>query len=165
MMLDGNRRILEQEVSKPARLGQTMSRFGQYFQRYWFALLLAFAFIMVATWTQIYGPQIIGQAVDCYLFPTDPALCWFTEISLDATLETRLAGLGQMTLILIGLFILGAATSGLAFYSMRWAGENVLRKMRQDLFRHMHSLSLGYYAKNEMGDVMSRVTNDADTIR
>jgi ATP-binding cassette subfamily B protein len=37
--------------------------------------------------------------------------------------------------------------------------------MREDLFRHIHRLSLGYYAENEAGNIMSRVTSDTDTIQ
>ena len=33
------------------------------------------------------------------------------------------------------------------------------------MFAHIHRLSLGYYSKHEAGDVMSRITNDADTIQ
>ncbi len=36
--------------------------------------------------------------------------------------------------------------------------------LRTEVFEHVHRLSLGYYAKNEAGDVMSRITNDTNTI-
>src|SRR5262249_5616977 len=44
-------------------------------------------------------------------------------------------------------------------------GQNVLRKLRIDVFEHIHRLSLGYFTRHEAGDVMSRITNDADTIQ
>jgi len=37
--------------------------------------------------------------------------------------------------------------------------------MRVELFNHMHRLSLGFYAEQEAGDLMSRITNDTDTIQ
>ena len=48
---------------------------------------------------------------------------------------------------------------------MTWTGQHVLRRMRQDLFRKLQPLSLSYYAENEAGDLMSRITNDTDTIQ
>ena len=48
---------------------------------------------------------------------------------------------------------------------MTWAGQHVLRTLRAQVFRHIHRLSLGYYARNEAGDVMSRITSDTDTIQ
>ena len=41
----------------------------------------------------------------------------------------------------------------------------MLRTLREQVFAHIHRLSLGYYSKHEAGDVMSRITNDADTIQ
>src|SRR6185295_4763534 len=46
-----------------------------------------------------------------------------------------------------------------------YAGQSVLRALRVDVFAHIQRLSLGYYSKHEAGDVMGRITNDADTIQ
>jgi ATP-binding cassette subfamily B multidrug efflux pump len=77
----------------------------------------------------------------------------------------RLAGLGRLIAVIIGLMVGSAVLTGLTFFSMTWAGQHVLRGMRQDVFRHLHALSLGYYAEHEAGDLMSRITNDSDTIQ
>ncbi|HET6343955.1 MAG TPA: ABC transporter ATP-binding protein, partial [Myxococcota bacterium] len=53
----------------------------------------------------------------------------------------------------------------LQFFLMTWAGQRVLRALRTQLFRHLHRLSLGYFARNEAGGVMSRITNDIDTMQ
>ena len=60
---------------------------------------------------------------------------------------------------------LSAVLTGLQFYCMTYMGQNVLRTLREQVFAHIHRLSLGYYSKHEAGDVMSRITNDADTIQ
>jgi ATP-binding cassette subfamily B protein len=78
--------------------------------------------------------------------------------------EARLAGLGRLMLIVVGLMVMGSALTGLTFFSMSWAGQHVLRRMRTDVFRHLHRLSIGYYAEHEAGDLMSRITNDSETI-
>jgi ATP-binding cassette, subfamily B, multidrug efflux pump len=76
----------------------------------------------------------------------------------------RIAGLGRLILLIVILFVLGAILTGLTFFSMTWAGQHVLRGMRVAVFKHLHSLHLGYYAENEAGDLMSRITNDTETI-
>lgn len=83
----------------------------------------------------------------------------------DAITAAKIAGLTQMVIVLVLLYLLGAVVNGLAFYGMAWTGQNVLRQIRQDLFQQMNRLSLGYYVKNDAGNVMSRVTNDTDTIQ
>jgi ATP-binding cassette subfamily B protein len=55
--------------------------------------------------------------------------------------------------------------TGITFYLMSWTGQHVLRQMRVALFKHLHSLSIGYYGEHEAGDLMSRITNDSDTIQ
>jgi ATP-binding cassette subfamily B multidrug efflux pump len=76
----------------------------------------------------------------------------------------RLAGLTRLIGVLITLYLAGAALGGLTFFSMTWAGQHVLRSLRVDVFQHIHRLSLSYYAEHEAGDLMSRITNDAETI-
>ncbi len=76
----------------------------------------------------------------------------------------RLAGLGRVTLILIGLYAVGAILTGLTFFTMTWTGQHVLRQLRTAVFAHLHRLHIGYYAENEAGDLMSRITNDTETI-
>jgi ATP-binding cassette, subfamily B, multidrug efflux pump len=163
--MDGGRRLFEREALKPRNLGQTLWRFAGYFRRRWYGLLLALVLIIANTWTQVVSPGIIGQAVDCYLFPTDPAACWYATITPDMSGAERLAGLGQIALVLVALYLAGAVLAGLAFFFMRWAGQDALRAIRRDLFEHIHRLSMGFYARQEAGDIMSRVTNDTDTIQ
>jgi ATP-binding cassette subfamily B protein len=62
--------MLNQETLKPRNLGETLARLGSYFNRFWYMILLAVAFVVVATWTQVTTPELMGQATDCFLVPT-----------------------------------------------------------------------------------------------
>jgi ATP-binding cassette subfamily B protein len=81
------------------------------------------------------------------------------------TATDRLVGLGRLILMLVGLYVTGALLNGLTFFSMTWAGQHVLRTLRLKVFEHLHSLPLSYYADHEAGDLMSRITNDTETIQ
>ncbi len=184
MMIDGNRQLLDMETSKAKSLGSTLWNFFLYFRRYGLGAILSFTLIAIASWTQIVSPMLIGQAVDCYLFVRDPAACTHTEdnslaiearINADESIadpdkagtiqQAKLRGLGEIVLLLLALFLGGALANGIAFYTMNWTGQNVLRAMRVDLFRHLHSLSLKYYSGENSGDLMSRITNDTNIIQ
>jgi len=204
----GPRAIMEREVSKPKNPSETLRRFASYFRPYGLVLLLAAGLVILSTWTQVTAPELIGQAVDCYLVPaastggggfagaapalpappgspeggpvaqaqvsgaegaqeqSSSSLCWY-DPSASALMsnEERIAGLGSIVLRLIGLFVLGSVATGLTFYSMTWAGNHVLKQLRVQVFEHLHRLSLGYYAENEAGNLMSRITNDTETIQ
>jgi ATP-binding cassette subfamily B protein len=181
---DGLRRLMSQDTLKPKRLGDTLARFGRYFKAYWPVLILVTILVIVATWAQVTAPELIGQAVDCYLTPAAVAAfgnfpgapeggaasgavsnCTLIANTELLTQADRLAGLGQVMLFIVGLYLMTSVLTGLTFYLMSYAGQRVLRQMRVDLFKQLHRLSLGYYAEHEAGDLMSRITNDSDTIQ
>lgn len=165
MMMGGDmRRIMGGETSKPKRVGVTLRRFWTYFARYKLRVALLLILLIGSVYAQVASPELIGQAVDCYLIPTTPEACWFADVPASATSAEKIAGLGSLVLTLVGLFVMGAVMDSLSFYTMRWTGENVLRHIREDLFRKVHRLSLGFYARSEAGNVMSRVTSDTDTL-
>ena len=199
--------ILNQETLKPRSLASTLGRLGSYFGRFWPGLIVAVLFVLVATWTQVTVPELIGQATDCFLVPlgtgqlggasnsfalsqaansssacwvsSDPAsqagTHWLISRAFQAggfastgpesmSAAGRMAGLTRLIGIIISLFVLGALVTGLTFYAMAWAGQHVLRALRTDVFDRLHQLSLSYFAVNEAGDLMSRITNDTSAI-
>jgi len=62
--------MLNQETIKPRQLSETLARLGRYFSRFWYMILLALGFVVIATWTQVTTPELTGQATDCFLVPT-----------------------------------------------------------------------------------------------
>ena len=71
MMHGGGRMrgLLDSEALKPRNVGETLARLGTYFGRFWYMLILAALFVVIATWTQVTTPDLIGQATDCFLVP------------------------------------------------------------------------------------------------
>lgn len=160
----GPGRMLNTEVQKPKNVLATIARFWPYFRPYWFAVALTLILITASAQLQVTAPELIGQAVDCYLFPRADA-CWYTTVNPAATIADRMGGLAGLTGWLLVIFIGGAFLQGLAFFSMNWTGQRALRQIREDVFAHIHQLSLGYFSRNEAGNVMSRITSDTDTIQ
>ncbi|MSP14983.1 MAG: ABC transporter ATP-binding protein [Chloroflexi bacterium] len=174
----GVQRLFGQDTLKPKNTGATLARLAGYFKSWWPALLAVVVLMIIGTWTQVTAPELLGQAVDCYLSPQAstqaqiPGLstgvknnCWFTTVSTTRTTNDLLQGLGSLVLITIVLYLVGSITGGLQFFMMTWAGQHVLMKLRLDVFKHLHRLSLGYYAQNEVGNLMSRITNDTDALQ
>lgn len=181
---EGLRRIMSQETLKPKRVSETLGRFAEYFKPYAITLVLAILLVIGATWAQVTAPALIGQAVDCYLAPAAAASsgnlasipgagspaegqtnCSLVDHPLELSKSERLSGLGTTILEIIGLYILTSVLTGLTFYLMSWSGSHVLRQIRVDLLKHLHRLSIGFYSEQEVGGLMSRITNDTDTIQ
>jgi len=180
----GISRVMGGESLKPQKVGVTLRRFAVYFRPYWYLLAIAAVMLVGATWAQVESPKLIGQLVDCYLTPsavTALGNSQFAELggvasgavnnctmeSDPAVLSTaeRLEGLGRIALMIVGLSLMTAILTGITVYLMNWSGQHVLKQMRVELFNHLHRLSLGFYAEQEAGDLMSRITNDTDTIQ
>ena len=106
--------------------------------------------------TLSYSHQIVYKAYRLGGFEVlDPA---------TASSDERIAGLGRLILVMIGLFVLGAVLTGATFFTMAWTGQHVLRVLRVEVFGQLHRLSLSYYSEHEAGDLMSRITNDTTAI-
>ena len=180
--------MFRQEASKPQAVRATLGRFWRYFSAYRHVLLVVALLVVVSTYLQVTIPDLIGQTVDCYLTPATQAAfarssgvpgaaatagpaasaatnCWYTTVNPQATTADYLAGLGRLILLITALFVATSALTGLQFYLMTYTGQRVLRSVRIDVFKHIQRLSLGYFTRHEAGDVMSRITNDADTIQ
>ncbi len=187
------RAALETEARKPRRLSTTLRRFGAYFRPYWPVLLLVAAMLGVNAYVQVAAPELLGQAVDCYMAPAlvgqalqsfqeglpdlptalgaEDAMegpgqgnCWYDTVPPRPDRAYLLGGLTRIVLVLLGLYVAGTVAAGLMFFAMSWAGQHVLRTLRVQLFRHLHRLSLGFYTRNDAGDLMSRITNDTSVI-
>jgi ATP-binding cassette subfamily B protein len=181
----GREMALQVEVRKPRSVRATLKRFWQYFKKYSAQLMLVVALVLTSTYMQVLTPDLIGQAVDCYLTPatqrafissnastqtsiqtpTRPINCWWTQPNPQASNEEFIAGLGGLILVIVALFAGSAILTGAQIFVTSVTGQSVLRAIRVQVFAHIHRLSFGYYSKHEAGDVMSRITNDADTIQ
>ncbi|MCB0062297.1 MAG: ABC transporter ATP-binding protein, partial [Caldilineaceae bacterium] len=181
-MIGGPGHLLRTEVVKPRSVRATLGRFAGYFKPYWYWLVVAALLLIGNAWVQVITPELLGQAVDCYLTPQTVAVagvaeqvgqavnaaeqnCWYDPLPADADAAMRMNGLLQLVLVLVGLFIAGSATGGAMFFLMGWTGQHVLRQLQIKLFAQLHQLSLRFYSEHETGDLMSRITNDVSTIQ
>jgi ATP-binding cassette, subfamily B, multidrug efflux pump len=173
MMLGQRDWVFQQEARKPKAVGETLARFWTYFRGYAHILAFVGVLVVVSTYLQVAIPNLMGQAVDCFLAPagqgavasTSAANCWYTTLPPQATADDYIRGLGGLALLITAMFVASSLLTGLQFFLMTYAGQNVLRTLRNEVFAHIHRLSLGYYSTHEAGDVMSRITNDADTVQ
>ena len=67
--------------------------------------------------------------------------------------------------LLVGLAAISFASAALQRLMTGYLGHRILRDLRSDMFRHLNRLSLGFYDREEVGRVMSRVTSDVVTLQ
>ncbi|MFW6001026.1 MAG: ABC transporter ATP-binding protein [Halanaerobium sp.] len=76
-------------------------------------------------------------------------------------------GMIQLSLV-AGMMILVYFLKGVSYYGktylVSYVSQKTIRDMRDDLYAHLHNLSLSFYSKNKTGDILSRVTNDVQQL-
>ena len=92
-------------------------------------------------------PQVIGRAIN--------------DLNVGVT---------QHKIVTYSLALIGIALSkGIFQFLMRWALIGISREiefdLRNDLFKHLESLSYSYYQRTRVGDIMARATNDLNAVR
>jgi ABC-type multidrug transport system fused ATPase/permease subunit len=106
---------------------------------------LATLSLLAATAVTLAPPYLVGRAVD--------------EVRRG---DTHL--LGWIVVAFVAAGVLGIAFSYTQTYFTGWTGERMLADLRNQLFRHLQRLSLGYYERNRAGVIISRLTNDVEAL-
>jgi subfamily B ATP-binding cassette protein MsbA len=94
------------------------------------------------------------------------AMPWALSILVDSVVVTQsLSQLNRIVLILAGIFVLRSAFSFVYTYVTAWVGERVVANLRREIYGHLLSLSLGFFATQRVGEIVSRVGSDVLVIQ
>ncbi len=75
------------------------------------------------------------------------------------------AMVAQTAIMLVSLFFVQAVLSVGHLYLQAWISQHVVADVRRHVFRHLHGLSLNFFAKRRTGELLSRLMNDVGTIQ
>lgn len=135
----------------------SMAKLLRYMGRYKFRFILMFVFAVAGTVFNIWGPKILGKAT--------------TE--LFSGLVAKVNGTGginfeKIAMILMGVMILYLASSCFSFiqgFVMTGISNDVTYNLRKDISKKINRLPLNYFESRTNGEILSRVTNDVDTLQ
>ncbi|MBK7142707.1 MAG: ABC transporter ATP-binding protein [bacterium] len=93
------------------------------------------------------------------------SLAFITQHAIDDYITTGIAdGFGLVILLYFGVMALALVASyGETFVTM-WLGQKVQYDIRMEIFRHLQRLHLGYFDRNPVGRLLTRVTNDVNVL-
>jgi len=121
-------------------------------------LLMVLTFSVLSTIFTITAPKIIGLAVDKLYEGVMSKI----NHNPDAFIDFRY--IGFIALILLGVYLLTSLFSYLQEYTMAGVAQNIIQRMRNDIAEKLQHLPLKFYDSRTHGEILSRVTNDIDTI-
>jgi ATP-binding cassette subfamily B protein len=73
-------------------------------------------------------------------------------------------GIAQIALLYVGTLVLSFFCEFLQTYYMQWTGQMVMFDLRSQIFRHLQRMHIGFYDKNPVGRLVTRVTTDVDAL-
>jgi ATP-binding cassette, subfamily B, multidrug efflux pump len=150
----------EEEVLGKAYDSRLMRRILRYLRPYRWQVTVALASIVLKAGADVLGPFLTMVAIDRYLAPTHGKPAWLTS-----WLSPRpLTGIGEIAGIYVGLTIFSFLLEYLQTYFMQWAGQMVMFDLRSEIFRHLQRMHIGFYDKNPVGRLVTRVTTDVDAL-
>ena len=124
----------------------TLLRLSDYLRPYHRRLWLVASLVIVATLLGLAGPALLGRAIDHYVIGGDRD------------------GLAHIALQILAVYLLQGLFTVLHGIIMIRVGQHFVADIRAALFAHFQALSMDFHDRNRVGDLMSRISNDSETI-
>ena len=140
-------------MKKPKDGKKTLFRILHYLEEYRFQLVLVALLVIVSSGAGVVGTYFLKPIIDNYIAP------WIGNANPD------LSGLLRTIILLAVIYAAGALCTYAYNRIMVNIAANSLYKMRMDMFTHMQTLPIRYFDSRTHGEIMSRYTNDIDTLR
>src|SRR5699024_11143257 len=124
----------------------TLKRLWQFMRGERTVIIFIVCIVVVTSLLGILGPYILGQIIDKYFVPGN------------------FSGVGKILLLLLFIYILHSLTTLTQSFLMVGASQRTIFNMRYELFNHMQYLPIDFYNRRQHGELMSRMTNDIETL-
>ena len=151
----GGHGMLPTEKAKDFK-GSMKKLFG-YMGRYKFRFILMFIFAVAGTAFNIAGPKILGKATT-ELFNGLVA-------KVNGTGGIDFSKIGMILLWTLGLYVASACFSLIQGFVMTGISNDVTYNLRKDISKKINRLPMNYFESRTNGEILSRVTNDVDTLQ
>ena len=124
--------------------------------RYKFRLIAVIVFAVLSTIFNIAGPKVLAKAT------TALATGWVAK--LHGTGSIDFGYIGKILLILLAMYLVSAAFSFCQSWIMSGLSQKMCYDFRRQISEKINRLPLAYFEKRTVGEVLSRITNDVDTL-
>lgn len=128
-----------------------------YLSPFKFKILIVVIFAALSTVFTIVGPKILAKA-------TDELTAGLMRIITGAAEGIDFGYIANVLLFLVGLYALSALFSYIQGFTMSGVSAKVSYNMRRAIMEKIDRLPVSYFHKTSQGDVLSRITNDVDTL-
>ena len=140
-------------IAKPKNIGKILKRLLNYMSEYRFQLIIVGILIIVSSLAGVAGTYFLKPIINNYIVP------------FIGNENPDLSGLISILTLMGTIYLAGVLSSYIHARLMLNISTGTLKRMRVELFSHMESLPIKYFDTHTHGELMSRYTNDIDTLR
>ena len=126
--------------------GPVFRRLLTYAAPYWWQFVICLLLVLGITVIEIYRPILTGKAIDLFSVSAD-----FSEIAL-------------LSVQYIVVLVLGFLFNFLNTWILQLTGQTIIYNIRQEVFEHIHKLSMRFFDITPVGKIVTRVTNDVEAL-
>ena len=134
----------------------TIGRLLAYMGKFKFALIGVLLFAVGSTVFNVVGPKILGQATT--------ELFHGLMAKVQGTGGIDFGKIGMILLLLLGLYVLSALFAFVQGWIMTGVTQKLCYRLRRDISEKIHRMPMKYFESKTVGEVLSRITNDIDTL-
>lgn len=147
----------QKAIKTSDNFGKTLRRIIKLlFKKYTVSTILVVVFALVSTIFGIVGPKIMGRATT-ELFEGLVA-------KINNTGSINFEKIAGILLTVLGLYLLSALFMFIEGWLMSNISQNLTYDIRKDISKKINTLPMGYFEQRTVGETLSRVTNDVDTL-
>ena len=151
----------EEEVLGKAYDSRLMKRLLGYLRPYKWQVVVALVSIILKAGADVLGPYLTKTAIDKYLSSASA----HNHSILDRFLSSRpLVGIAQLGFAYLLLLLVSFGLEYTQTYLMQWTGLKVMFDLRSQIFRHLQHMHIGFFDRNPVGRLVTRVTTDVDAL-
>lgn len=151
----------EDDVVGKAYDSRLMRRLIRYLYPYKWAALTSLVAVLIKAGLDVLGPYLTKVAVDRYMTAQPPAKQSWLAHHLSANAVT---GITQLATLYLGALVLSYFLEFVQTYLMQWTGQKVMFDMRSQIFRHLQYMHVGFFDRNPVGRLVTRLTSDVDAL-
>jgi ATP-binding cassette subfamily B protein len=154
----------EEEVLGKAYDGRLMRRLLTYLRPYKWHVVVALAAIILKSALDVLGPFLTKIAIDKYLAKSPNSQSYSRSWIGDRLSSNPLTGIAQIGGLYVGILVFTFTLEFVQTYLMQWTGQKVMFDLRKQIFRHLQFMHVGFFDKNPVGRLVTRVTTDVDAL-
>ena len=141
---------------KPKNFSKSMKQIVSYSGNYKYAFVVVILFAIAGTVFQVIGPKVMGRATT--------VLAEGLMYKIKGTGNIDFTTIGKILVLTASLYALSAVLTFVQGWIMTGITQKIVYNLRRDISEKINRMPMKYFESHQYGDVLSRITNDVDTL-